>query len=518
MKKALIGLGVVLLGLIIVTIFFRKKRPIVISNNPNVEICKDTFLVEKIVFRKDPKSAKIDSVGITIDTIIESYYCNQIVVNFEELSNTERQKVRKDTLEKMMGLKPIKRCPCSDIEVWGTEGNLKIDEEDRKRAKSSSIAQNSGGKGKNLISSLNLALSLPSPISPPSNGDIGATLPIHNSTKKVVKVALLDSGIDDEWGRKKQNPIVSLQDFRWRNPDEIRHFIFNIFKKDCFLDDLYGYDFTSDTGINIQNHRTDNSGHGTHIAGIIAGINIGKEYDTNIQIMDVKIIDPNTGGDLFNYICGLEYARQNGAKIFNSSIGAYTSFQPLTLKQVLGKIDQGEGLVIASAGNDGLNNDKLFNIKDARQLFHIPSDINNDAIISVASLNYNGKNLPNIFWMDSMGENGTNYGTISIDVAAPGEQIASSHLDNKSQYLTGTSMATGQISRVAAILDNGTDETNDRLKNCIIQHANTPSSARLQQLAPQIPIGTQFGIVAPVSGNTLQNCLPPTQNPGGGIQ
>ena len=500
MKKLLVLLGILFIGYLGFLSFFRTKMPIKVSNNPNTVICTDTFWVEKDVFGYNKIG---ELIRLKIDTIpvVEKYYCNQILVNFENLSNSERLKVRRDTLEKKMGLKLLKQCPCSDIEVWGTEGNIKIDGEDRNKARSSKIAQNSGGTGKNLISSLNLILSVPN-VTFPSSGDPSMTIVTKSNTGKATRVALLDSGIDDRWN----NNNIELKNYRWNNPKENIHPIFKFWRKDCFPDDLYGYDFVKDEAINLTNHIVDNNGHGTHIAGIIAGSSISKLVDANIQIMDVKILDNTKNGDLFNYICGLDYARQNGAKIFNSSIGAYTRFEPQTLTQVLDKIDKGEGLVIASAGNDGLNNDRLISINAPNiQLLHIPSDINNDAIISVAALNTEKE----IFWIGKDGKTGTNYGPISIDVAAPGELIASSYLDYKTQELTGTSMATGQISRIAAILDNGTNSSNNKLKNCIIQHANAGSNANLGR-TNIMKIKTKFGILEAVPSDIIQNCLPPT--------
>ena len=177
----------------------------------------------------------------------------------------------------------------------------------------------------------------------------------------------------------------------------------------------------------------DNDDHGTHVAGIIGAVSnnnigiAGVASNINIKIMALKINGgPKGSGNVSDAIEAIKYATMMGADICNLSWG--TSQYTSALRQIMKESDM---LFVAAAGNSGDNND--------------------EKPVYPACLNLN--NLISVTFIDSAGELSSlsNYGTDSVDVAAPGEDIFSTVVGGYVS-MSGSSMAAPQVSAVAAIL------------------------------------------------------------------
>lgn len=434
--------------------------------NPGTKVCADTFLVERNLYKIFSDGVKFDKKD-TIE-IIEKYYCNQILISYEEgITPIEKYKAQKHLID-TLGLGRVDSCRCSNFEIWGKDAGIIVDPEDGS-AKRNEIAQNGAGEIFKFNSSLNFIIDIPN--YPPflSIDSLGSdTIPVPITPGQTpFRIALIDSGIIDEF--------AELNYYRWKNQGESPNpnNIDDNIPSNCYADEIYGYNFAIDEPLsNMAN--IDQNGHGTHIAGIISGASIARDQHINLSIMDLKIFE-QAGGDLFDLVCATNFAIDNGAKIINQSLGFYSSHAPQVLKDILMKADANNVLVVTSAGNDMLNNDLIQSIDPPNViLHHYPSDIDLDNIISVAAVS---ENNPANLWTGS--EFGSNYGETQVDVAAPGENILSTFLGGTAK-LSGTSMATGQITRVAAILkiDNPSLSPNN-LKDCIINYysQNQPINA-----------------------------------------
>ncbi len=188
---------------------------------------------------------------------------------------------------------------------------------------------------------------------------------------------------------------------------------------------------------------TDDAGHGTRVAGIIAakgnnGANgmAGVAWDINVKIMPLKFMYQNgtsTTGKISDAVAAIRYAVDNGAHVINASWG-FSSYSS-SLRDAINYARANGVLFICSAGNSGADNDVES---------HYPSNYNKDLdnVIAVAAMNRNG-DLASF----------SNYGYYSVDVAAPGEGLKTT--DNDGGYKTwasGTSYAAPFVSAIAAMV------------------------------------------------------------------
>lgn len=137
-------------------------------------------------------------------------------------------------------------------------------------------------------------------------------------------VAVLDEGIAYD------HP--DLKDAMWVNEDEVwRSRTDN--DGNGYPGDVYGYNFALDTPIITVNDIKD-SGHGSHVAGVIAatnnnGVGIssiagGDGISKGVRLMSCQIFSGDKGGTVLDEVRAIKYAADNGATILQCSWG-YTS-------------------------------------------------------------------------------------------------------------------------------------------------------------------------------------------------
>lgn len=186
-----------------------------------------------------------------------------------------------------------------------------------------------------------------------------------------------------------------------------------------------GYDFYSDD-TSVYDGLDDD--HGTHVAGTIAAIDnsigvIG--VAPNIKIMPLKFLGPD-GGYISDAIDAINYAKQNGADIINASWGGGGYSESLK-----NAIESFGGVFVVAAGNNKTDTDKNP---------YYPASYTSSNIISVAAIDKYGA-------LASF----SNYGLNSVDIAAPGVDIASTYPDSYA-YMSGTSMAAPHVSGIITLL------------------------------------------------------------------
>ncbi|MGJ8591485.1 MAG: S8 family peptidase [Aquaticitalea sp.] len=211
--------------------------------------------------------------------------------------------------------------------------------------------------------------------------------------------------------------------------------------------------------------------HGTHVAGIIAAErNNGKGANgvaNNVKIMSLRAV-PN--GDEYDkdIALAIRYAVDNGAKVINGSFGK--SFSPHSdwVRDAIKYASDKDVVFVHAAGNDGLNLDVDYNF---------PNDaVNNekevsDTFITVGSLDpiYGSKMISSF----------SNYGTINVDVFAPGGDIYSTFPENDYKSIGGTSMASPGVAGIVALVRSQYPNlTAAQVKNVVI-NSGLPLSTKV---------------------------------------
>ena len=214
-------------------------------------------------------------------------------------------------------------------------------------------------------------------------------------------------------------------------------------------DDLNG----KSSGDTPESYPYDGHSHGTHVAGIAAAIhgNVGKVkgVDANALIISKKIFSGYycvyAGDDVaYNKIVS---AVNSGANILNNSYGG--SSYSTTLRIALAYAYKMNTAAVASMGNDSTDTP------------YYPAAFG-QGMIAVGATNYN-----------DIKANYSNYGN-HIDVSAPGgdgylgeqRSIQSTWRGNSYEKISGTSMATAQVSGIASLLKG----YNSNLYNDDIEH------------------------------------------------
>jgi subtilisin family serine protease len=199
-----------------------------------------------------------------------------------------------------------------------------------------------------------------------------------------------------------------------------------------YVDDVHGVDLT--TRRKTQN-LTDGAGHGTHVAGTIAAARNGRGVvgvAPEARIMTVKVLDANGAGNMGAVADGIDYAAANGARIINLSLGG--PFRDKWLSAAVKTANAANVLIIASAGNEGISID--------RKPFY-PASFPSPNIVAVAATAPNsGRQMPDF----------SNFGKLTVPIAAPGEEVLSTSKTGGYEYKSGTSMAAPHATGVAALM------------------------------------------------------------------
>jgi subtilisin family serine protease len=166
-----------------------------------------------------------------------------------------------------------------------------------------------------------------------NNGDLGDTKFVAGADVNVEKawelctgdpsviVAILDEGFDVTHPDLKESLWINEGEV-WRSNDDN--------DGNGYAGDYYGYNFAARHGIVSTGGRYD-TGHGTHVAGVIAASNNnnigissvagGNGKEPGVKIMSCQIFSGSLAGTVLDEVRAIKYAADNGAVVLQCSWG-----------------------------------------------------------------------------------------------------------------------------------------------------------------------------------------------------
>ncbi|MFJ8295784.1 S8 family peptidase [Streptomyces sp. NPDC094447] len=205
-----------------------------------------------------------------------------------------------------------------------------------------------------------------------------------------------------------------------------------------------GYD-----AIDNDNTAQDGHGHGTHVAGTVAGTSYG--VAKKAKIVGVRVLNNQGSGTTAQVVAGIDWVTRNAVKpaVANMSLGGGVDSALDTA--VRNSIASGVTYAVA-AGNDNAN---ASNYSPARvaEAITVGSTTNTDARSSFS-----------------------NYGS-ALDIFAPGSSITSSwnSSDSATNTISGTSMATPHVAGAAAVYLAGNPTATPAQVSTALTTAATPN-------------------------------------------
>ena len=285
-------------------------------------------------------------------------------------------------------------------------------------------------------------------------------------------IAVIDSGIDFT------HPDLTIN--QWTNP------------LPSAKGDLHGWDF-----VNNSTDITDEQGHGTAVAGIIAAEGNNSVGITGVMwrasLMSLRVLDNTGTGDIANAVQAIDYAVNHGAQVINLSWG--TSGESLALKDAIQRALRRNVVVVCSAGNGG---------KDLDTNAYFPASFGLKGVITVAGTDNFDQPAS---W--------SNYGARTVTVAAPGTDILTTQIGGEYRTVTGTSAAAPVVTGIAGLLKTSLPGANATQ----VARAIADSARKIASLSGKVSSGgvaSAADALAKVHGSPNQSPTLPPRGIGSG--
>lgn len=167
--------------------------------------------------------------------------------------------------------------------------------------------------------------------------------PVNICTKQSVKIAIVDSGADID----VNNPLKVKAGAAWKMAP---------------LTSTCTPPVTTVMGLDMDPLRgpepIDENGHGTHINGIAVGLSSpsgGTSEGVELKFINARFTEgTKKEGSLFQALCGIYYAMEQGAEVINISWGFYDEDEPVMLGKIMDEADKNNVMIVAGMGNRGI--------------------------------------------------------------------------------------------------------------------------------------------------------------------
>jgi subtilisin family serine protease len=198
------------------------------------------------------------------------------------------------------------------------------------------------------------------------------------------------------------------------------------------VDDFRGWDWVAD-----DNLPADENGHGTHVSGTITASGNDATGVTgvsqNSRVMPLRVLDAAGSGTVADLVSAYRYAGVKRAPILNASLGG-AGFSRAELDAINAAPNT---LFVVAAGNGG--EDGVGDNVDASPEYPCAYQAAN--IVCVAASDQN----------DGLARF-SNFGSVAVDLAAPGVRTLSTVPGGGDSYFSVTSMATPHTAGAAALI------------------------------------------------------------------
>ncbi|MBU6308136.1 MAG: S8 family serine peptidase [Planctomycetes bacterium] len=303
---------------------------------------------------------------------------------------------------------------------------------------------------------------------------------ITTGSRNVV-VAVIDSGID------YTHPDLAAN--VWTNPREVAG---DGIDNDAngFIDDVRGWDFA-----NADADPMDDDGHGTHVSGTIGAVGnnaIGVTgVNWQISIMGLKFLDAKGNGYTSNAVAAVTYAtrmrRDFGVNVVAINASWGSEKRSVALRDAIASAGRAGILFVTAAGNESSNNDRVASY---------PANDASDAVIAVTATNRSNRLAAF-----------SNYGSTTVDLAAPGVAILSTVPGGGYAASSGTSMATPYVTGTVALMA----AANPRATAAEIRAAILSTARPVAALAGKVATGGLLDAAAAVRAITQPAPTPTTE-------
>jgi subtilisin family serine protease len=307
---------------------------------------------------------------------------------------------------------------------------------------------------------------------------------VTTGTRSVV-VGVVDTGIDYNHPDLKPNvwtaPVAFTVQF---GPND---------KLTCAAG-THGYDAIANTC-----NPMDQNGHGTHVSGTIgaAGDNSAGVAGVNwaVSMMGLRFMDASGKGTVANAIRAIQFAIQvkaalpnlAGIRVLSNSWGGSGNSQALL--DAINQANTAGILFVAAAGNDGVNMDAMPSYPGAYRSANVVTVAATDNTDTLASF--------------------SNYGSSTVDLGAPGVNIASTYPNSSYASMSGTSMATPHVAGAAAlVLAACTSLDTATLRATLVRNVDAVGG-----LATKTVSGGRLNVYKAVSACATGSVTPPTKTP-----
>ena len=304
--------------------------------------------------------------------------------------------------------------------------------------------------------------------------------------KPTVKIAIVDSGIELSSLENVNSPFLS----RNSNPGYAC-------QSQTIPEGIFGINILNRLNVRRNAEPRDFDGHGTFINGVLSckaslpveyrgnNVFIGNNENVNLKLLHTKFVkNRSQGANLYDGLCGIHYALQNGAEVINVSWRALSNLSNRdSLKNAfiptLYAIKEKNALLVTGSGNDKLKDLPADNSSERAIVF--PASFSRDNtfgnyVMTVGAWDLGARQIATF----------SNEGEY-VDIYAPGVDITSTFITRGefrgSSLGSGTSYATPFIARTAAILRGSyPDASWKRIKSLIKQHSQSQYNDNIRLL------------------------------------